>query len=89
MPIAGSSRATCPKSTAPWLTKSIALLPKIENHAKIKPSGINITPKTNSRKVRPREMRAINSPTNGAQATHQAQKKIVQEAFHSAPTAPS
>ncbi len=67
----------------------MALLPNTENHAKIKPNGINITPNTNSRKVRPREMRAINSPTNGAHATHQAQKKIVHEAFHSSPFVPS
>ena len=88
MPIAGSASAVSPKAVAPWLTNSMALLPKIENQAKIKPNGINITPSTNSRKVRPREMRAIKSPTNGAHATHQAQKKIVQPAFHSAPAAP-
>ena len=31
----------------------------------------------------------MNSPTNGAQATHQAQKKMVQVDFQVAPFAPS
>ena len=37
--------------------------------------------------VRPREIRARNRPTNGAQAIHQAQKKRVHSDIHS--TAPS
>ena len=40
-------------------------------------------PATNWRMVRPREMRARNSPTNDAQAIHQAQKKSVQALSHS------
>ena len=35
-------------------------------------------PATNCRMVRPREIRARNSPTNEAHATHQAQKNSVQ-----------
>ncbi len=33
--------------------------------------GTKITPHKNSRMVRPFEMRAMNTPTNGAQASHQ------------------
>ena len=40
-------------------------------------------PATNCRIVRPREMRARNSPTNDAQATHHAQKKSVHRFIHS------
>ncbi len=65
--------ATRPSSLAPPRACSRALLPKIDIHAKVKPSGMNSTPKTNSRIVRPREMRAMNRPTKGAQAIHQAQ----------------
>ena len=35
--------------------------------------GTNITPTMNSRIVRPRLMRAMNSPTKGAQDIHQPQ----------------
>ncbi|MNY71187.1 hypothetical protein D3C86_2094730 [compost metagenome] len=63
-----------PSSTAPWLiTRSSAVLPKIDSHARVKPSGISSTPMITSRMVRPREMRATNRPTNGAQAIHHAQ----------------
>ncbi len=41
-------------------------------------NGTTSTPVTNWRMVRPREMRARNRPTNGAQAIHQAQKNRVQ-----------
>lgn len=44
----------------------------------MKLNGTTSTPKMNCRNVRPREMRARKSPTNGAQATHQAQKNRVQ-----------
>ena len=46
---------------------------KTEIQASVKPSGIRHTPNTTSRMVRPFEMRAINIPTKGAQAIHQAQ----------------
>jgi len=39
----------------------------------VKPDGTSSTPIRNSRTVRPREMRAMNIPTNGDQAIHQAQ----------------
>ena len=35
--------------------------------------GISSTPSTNWRMVRPREILAVNTPTKGAQLTHQAQ----------------
>ena len=35
--------------------------------------GTNIAPNVNSRMVRPREIRAMKSPTKGAQAIHQPQ----------------
>ena len=44
---------------------------------------MTIVPATNWRMVRPREMRARNSPTKAAQAIHQAQKNNVQPLSHS------
>ena len=40
-------------------------------------------PATNCRMVRPREIRARNSPTNAAQAIHQAQKNSVHRLIQS------
>ena len=50
-----------------------AMLPKKLSHKKVKPAGTKSTPTMNSRIVRPREMRAMNMPTNGDQEIHQAQ----------------
>ncbi|MCY1368190.1 hypothetical protein D9M69_551570 [compost metagenome] len=50
----------------------------MEIHTRVKVNGITRVPTTNSRRVRPREIRARNRPTKGAQATHQAQKNRVQ-----------
>ncbi len=55
------------------MSKLMAVLPKTVIHRKVKPDGTNSTPIRNSRTVRPREMRAMNMPTNGDQAIHQAQ----------------
>ena len=54
-------------------SSQIAVSPNTVNHAKLKPAGANSTPNTNSRSVRPREMRAMNMPTNGDQEIHQPQ----------------
>ena len=70
--------ACSPNSSAPPMTISMALLPMIDIQAIMKASGSNSVPMTNSRMVRPREMRARNSPTKGPQAIHQAQKNTVQ-----------
>ncbi|MNL80570.1 hypothetical protein D3C87_2074600 [compost metagenome] len=51
----------------------MAVLPKMDSQASVKPKGTSITPKINSRIRRPREMRAMNMPTKGAQPIHQAQ----------------
>ena len=40
---------------------------------KVKTVGTSNTPSTNSRTVRPREMRAMNMPTNGDHEIHQPQ----------------
>ena len=50
-----------------------ALPPKMQIHATPIAVGTKMAPKVNSRMVRPREMRAMNMPTNGAQANHQLQ----------------
>ncbi|GEM_PF-5066806 len=60
------------------MTISMALLPMIDIQAIMKASGNSSVPMTNSRMVRPREIRARNRPTNGPQAIHQAQKNTVQ-----------
>ena len=50
-----------------------AVPPNTENHTKAARVGTSTVPSTNSRMVRPREMRAMNRPTNGDQLSHQAQ----------------
>ena len=45
----------------------------IENHRKVTSVGTASTPATNSRTVRPFEMRAMKIPTNGDQLIHQPQ----------------
>jgi hypothetical protein len=47
--------------------------PKIANQTSVKRVGMVRTVKTNSRMVRPREMRAMKSPTNGDHEIHHAQ----------------
>ena len=51
----------------------MAELPKTVIQRKVKAVGTSSTPMMNSRTVRPREIRAMNIPTNGDQAIHQAQ----------------
>lgn len=46
-------------------------------------NGTTSVAATNWRRVLPREIRARNSPTNGAHATHHAQKNSVQSFSHS------
>ncbi|MNJ63710.1 hypothetical protein D3C77_596280 [compost metagenome] len=63
-----------PRLAAPsFSTRLMAVLPKMDSQASVKPKGTSITPKINSRIRRPREMRAMNMPTKGAQPIHQAQ----------------
>ena len=45
----------------------------IANQTKLTPLGISSTPITNSRMVRPLEMRARKVPTNGVHDIHQTQ----------------
>jgi hypothetical protein len=47
--------------------------PKTANHIRLTRLGTRSTPVTNCRIVRPRLIRAMNSPTNGVQLIHQAQ----------------
>src|SRR5215210_6931179 len=47
--------------------------PRTENHTKLTTLGARTTPKTNCRIVRPREILAMKTPTNGAQLIHHAQ----------------
>ncbi|MNQ65462.1 hypothetical protein D3C85_799170 [compost metagenome] len=58
---------------APASSEYSAEPPMIANHTIVTPLGMTITPVTNSRMVRPREMRAMKVPTKGAQEIHQAQ----------------
>src|SRR5574344_275658 len=57
----------------PCNDSQMALLPNTVIHKRLKAVGTNRTPRINSRRVRPREMRAMNRPTNGDQEIHQAQ----------------
>jgi len=52
-----------------WIPES----PNTVIHSRVKPAGTSITPRANSRIDRPREMRAMNMPTNGDQEIHQPQ----------------
>jgi len=52
---------------------SIADQPKTANQTRVNSEGANSTPMTNSRMVRPREMRATKIPMNGDHVTVQAQ----------------
>ncbi|MNV60922.1 hypothetical protein D3C71_1534070 [compost metagenome] len=69
------SACTASEMAPPAMPRSrpMAELPKTVIHRKVKAVGTSSTPMTNSRTVRPREMRAMNMPTNGDQAIHQAQ----------------
>lgn len=51
--------------------------------SRLKTVGISRTQTTNSRIVRPREILAMNRPTNGAQEIHQTQYMMVQLVNHS------
>ncbi|MNJ38197.1 hypothetical protein D3C77_330390 [compost metagenome] len=55
-----------------WLAQ-MAALPNTVIHSRLKAVGTNRTPRMNSRRVRPREMRAMKRPTKGDQEIHQAQ----------------
>src|SRR3546814_16429408 len=67
-------------STRPKICDHSAVPPNTENQRKPSRLGAITTPRMNSRISRPREIRAMNAPTNGAHAIHQAQQKIVQSA---------
>src|SRR5690625_1499335 len=54
----------------PWDSSHIDVPPKIPNQVKHTREGTTMTTVTNSRRVRPREILAIESPTNGVQDTH-------------------
>lgn len=51
----------------------MAVSPNTVIQNSVKPAGTSSTPLTNSRMVRPREMRAMNRPTKGDHAIHQPQ----------------
>src|SRR5690554_2072589 len=63
-----------PSESTPWFRiNSIAELPKNVIHINVNPAGTSNTPNTNSRMVRPRDTRAMNRPTKGAQLNHHPQ----------------
>ncbi len=55
------------------VSMKMAVLPNTVIQKKVNPAGMKSTAVTNSRTVRPREMRAMNMPTKGDQEIHQAQ----------------
>ena len=55
------------------ISLKIAVPPSTPNHTNVTSVGTRMTPRMNSRTVRPREMRAMKTPTNGAQLIHQPQ----------------
>ena len=81
--ISGNGRfSSTPKSTssggsterfAPFICCWIAVVPKIANHTSEITAGTTMTTETNWRSVRPREILAMNMPTNGDHEIHHAQ----------------
>ena len=67
------SAVPSPQIDRPVRSNSMAVPPKMENHTSVSTDGTTTMPTTNSRMVRPREMRARNMPTNGVHEIHQAQ----------------
>src|SRR5690606_5149105 len=68
--------SACTASTrpaSPASSKLIAVLPNTTIQKNVVSDGASSTPAMNSRIVRPREIRAINIPTNGDQLIHQPQ----------------
>ena len=77
--VSKSAKSTCSgvaepsKPATPSRESVIAAPPKtVKASARIRLGTARVTT-ANSRSVRPREMRAMNMPTNGVQAIHQAQ----------------
>jgi len=74
-----NSPASGPSATAslivvlPPSSRLRAVPPSTEYQMKLTRLGARMTPRTNSRIVRPREMRAMNDPTKGDREIHQAQ----------------
>ena len=64
-----SSGTRSPTVRCRWM----AVPPSAVNHRNPRSVGTSSAPATNSRIVRPREIRAMNTPTKGDQAIHQPQ----------------
>ncbi|MCY1211510.1 hypothetical protein D9M72_232230 [compost metagenome] len=72
--VVDTSAFTDSTSGTPWkISKLSAAPPNTENHAKPTSVGAITVPRMNWRIVRPRDTRAMNRPTNGDHASHQAQ----------------
>ena len=69
----GDSATAASRSARPDSWMSIDVPPTAANQRNPKPVGAAITPRRNSRIVRPREMRATNIPTKGPHEYHHAQ----------------
>ena len=76
-PCSGLCTASSANAVLPCSTWNRAELPKNETMMKSHSTGTVIAAITNSRSVRPREMRARNTPTKGPQASQNAQKNSV------------
>ena len=68
-----SSGDAAPAMSTPSRCNQMAVPPKTENASTQITVGASSTTLTYWRRVRPREMRATNTPTNGAHETHHAQ----------------
>ena len=71
---------------ATWLSMWMAPAPNTVIHMNTKSDGTSSTATMYSRMVRPFDMRAMNSPTNGAQLIHHAQNMTVQLVNHPRPS---
>src|SRR5699024_3822665 len=75
-----------PAISAPLFCALTPDIPNVENHKRLTTVGTIRIPDKNSLIVLPFDTRAINIPTNGAHAIHQAQKKMVQSLTHWIPS---
>src|SRR5690606_23284265 len=71
---ATSSLTAATRLPAPVSWMNSAVLPNTVNQKKVKAAGTSSTPTMNSRTVLPRDIRAMNMPTNGDQEIHQPQE---------------
>lgn len=68
--------------SAPLIRAEVERVPKVANQMQLKTVGMRMTLSRNCRIERPREMRAMKTPTNGDQAIHHDQEEQADQDDH-------